>query len=132
MLMTILIPHPRSAEEIGRSTPIASVSLGAPRRFLLRGMSDREDCAAITLASGSLTIMENECQVLCRPAAPCCLFLYRVVLAVCCQQTPEQHAVVWSSHLCSCCRLFHRLTVSSTAMSIASLGSKTFLKGVST
>ena len=63
MLMTILIPHPRSAEEIGRSTPIASVSLGAPRRFLLRGMSDREDCAAITLASGSLTIMENECQL---------------------------------------------------------------------
>lgn len=56
--------HPARAltEEIGRSTPIASVSLGAPRRFLLRGMTKREDNAAITLANGSLTIMENECQ----------------------------------------------------------------------
>ena len=64
MLISALGRHAWSAhvEEIGRSTPIASVSLGAPRRFLLRGMTSREDCAAITLANGSLTIMENECQ----------------------------------------------------------------------
>ena len=39
-------------EEVGRTTPIASVSLGAPRRFLLRGMTDREDSAALQLANG--------------------------------------------------------------------------------
>lgn len=38
------------------------MSLGAPRRFLLRGMTDREDSAALQLANGSLTIMENVCQ----------------------------------------------------------------------
>jgi alkylated DNA repair dioxygenase AlkB len=49
-------------EEIGRTTPIASVSLGAPRKFLVRGSSDRQDSADIVLANGSLTIMENLCQ----------------------------------------------------------------------
>jgi len=50
-------------EEIGRSTPIASVSLGATRTFLLRhklnGMSDR---AAVEMEAGSVIYMENVCQ----------------------------------------------------------------------
>lgn len=50
-------------EEIGRSTPIASVSLGASRTFLLRhklnGMSDR---ASVEMESGSVIFMENVCQ----------------------------------------------------------------------
>ena len=49
-------------EEIGRSTPIASISLGAERRFLVRGMSDKTDTAELTLANGSLVVMENLCQ----------------------------------------------------------------------
>ena len=51
-------------EEIGRSTPIASVSLGATRTFLLRhklhGMSDR---ATVEMESGDVLYMENVCQV---------------------------------------------------------------------
>jgi len=50
-------------EEIGRTTPIASVSLGATRSFLLRhqinGVSDR---ASVDLESGSVVFMENICQ----------------------------------------------------------------------
>ena len=50
-------------EEIGRTTPIASVSLGAVRQFLIRhkqhGVADR---AALDLASGSVVFMENVCQ----------------------------------------------------------------------
>ena len=51
-------------EEIGRTTPIASVSLGTPRQFLLRskenGITDR---ANLDLQNGSLVIMENACQM---------------------------------------------------------------------
>ena len=32
-------------EEIGRTTPIASVSLGAERRFLVRAHASRQPCA---------------------------------------------------------------------------------------
>ena len=50
-------------EEIGRATPIASVSLGATRTFLLRhklnGMSDR---ASVEMEAGSVLYMENVCQ----------------------------------------------------------------------
>lgn len=50
-------------EEIGRSTPIASVSLGAARTLLLRhklhGATDR---ASIPMAHGSVVFMENVCQ----------------------------------------------------------------------
>eukprot|EP00977_Amphora_coffeiformis_P003545 scaffold683_cov164-Amphora_coffeaeformis.AAC.5 len=50
-------------EEIGRTTPIASVSLGAVRQFLVRhkaeGMTDR---ASIDLEVGSVVFMENVCQ----------------------------------------------------------------------
>lgn len=50
-------------EELGRSTPIASVSLGAVRQFAVRhkvhGVSDR---VTFELASGSVVFMENVCQ----------------------------------------------------------------------
>ena len=51
-------------EEIGRTTPIASVSLGATRKFLLRGKENGvQDRANLDLKNGSLVIMENECQM---------------------------------------------------------------------
>eukprot|EP00980_Cylindrotheca_fusiformis_P008616 scaffold1830_cov117-Cylindrotheca_fusiformis.AAC.15 len=51
-------------EEIGRTTPIASVSLGASRQFLLRSKENgMEDRAALDLQNGSLVIMENVCQM---------------------------------------------------------------------
>ena len=50
-------------EEIGRTTPIASVSLGAPRKFLVRSQTDgRRDRASLQLSSGSLVVMEPSCQ----------------------------------------------------------------------
>jgi len=50
-------------EEIGRDTPIASVSLGAPRKFLVRSQTDgRRDRSSIQLQSGSLVVMEPACQ----------------------------------------------------------------------
>eukprot|EP00537_Pseudo-nitzschia_pungens_P006515 CAMPEP_0172361748 /NCGR_PEP_ID=MMETSP1060-20121228/5532_1 /TAXON_ID=37318 /ORGANISM="Pseudo-nitzschia pungens, Strain cf. cingulata" /LENGTH=842 /DNA_ID=CAMNT_0013084111 /DNA_START=136 /DNA_END=2664 /DNA_ORIENTATION=+ len=50
-------------EEIGRTTPIASVSLGAPRRFLVRSQTDgRRDRACLELQSGSLVVMDPVCQ----------------------------------------------------------------------
>jgi 23S rRNA G2445 N2-methylase RlmL/alkylated DNA repair dioxygenase AlkB len=50
-------------EEIGRTTPIASVSLGAPRKFLVRSQNDgRKDRASLQLISGSLVVMEPSCQ----------------------------------------------------------------------
>jgi 23S rRNA G2445 N2-methylase RlmL/alkylated DNA repair dioxygenase AlkB len=51
-------------EEIGRTTPIASVSLGAPRKFLVRSQNDgRRDRASLQLQSGSLVVMEPLCQI---------------------------------------------------------------------
>lgn len=50
-------------EEIGRDTPIASVSLGATRDFCLRSKTaGGQDRATVSLQSGSLVIMENICQ----------------------------------------------------------------------
>lgn len=50
-------------EEIGRTTPIASVSLGAKRTFCWRSKDDgTRDRATIELQTGSLTVMENCCQ----------------------------------------------------------------------
>lgn len=60
-------------EEYGKKTPIASVSLGAERQFLLRSVQDREDRVWKTLRHGSLLIMENLCQhryVHCVPRDP--------------------------------------------------------------
>jgi len=49
-------------EELDRSTPIASVSLGASRQFLLRSTTQRDDRIWCTLENGSLMIMESLCQ----------------------------------------------------------------------
>ena len=50
-------------EEIGRDTPIASVSLGAPRTFMIRSKTNGvQDRASLTLQPGSLVIMLNQCQ----------------------------------------------------------------------
>jgi alkylated DNA repair dioxygenase AlkB len=49
-------------EEIGRTTPIASISLGATRQFLLKHKSNKDDCASFKMTNGSLTIMDNICQ----------------------------------------------------------------------
>lgn len=50
-------------EEIGRDTPIVSISLGAPRSFLIRSQTDGvRDRVSLTLRSGSLLLMENACQ----------------------------------------------------------------------
>ncbi|CAJ1922819.1 unnamed protein product [Cylindrotheca closterium] len=51
-------------EEVGRSTPIASISLGTPRHFLIRSkVNGVQDRASLDLANGSLVIMENACQM---------------------------------------------------------------------
>ncbi|OEU19205.1 hypothetical protein FRACYDRAFT_152506, partial [Fragilariopsis cylindrus CCMP1102] len=51
-------------EEIGRTTPIISVSLGASRQFLLRSQTDgRNDRCSLNLTSGSVTVMEPICQI---------------------------------------------------------------------
>jgi alkylated DNA repair dioxygenase AlkB len=50
-------------EEIGRDTPIASVSLGATRTFLVRSKTDgMRDRASMAMKSGSIILMENKCQ----------------------------------------------------------------------
>mmetsp|Transcript_5192 Transcript_5192/g.10677 ORF Transcript_5192/g.10677 Transcript_5192/m.10677 type:complete len:734 (-) Transcript_5192:8-2209(-) len=50
-------------EEIGRDTPIASVSLGATRTFLIRSKNDGvRDRASVTMTNGSMIVMENVCQ----------------------------------------------------------------------
>jgi len=50
-------------EELGRSTPIASISLGSPRTFLVRSKTDgMRDRTAIKMENGSLVVMENVCQ----------------------------------------------------------------------
>ena len=50
-------------EELGRTTPIASLSLGATRQFLLRSKTDGvRDRASIGMTNGSICIMENACQ----------------------------------------------------------------------
>ncbi|KAL6049149.1 Alpha-ketoglutarate-dependent dioxygenase AlkB [Balamuthia mandrillaris] len=51
-------------EEIGKTTPIASVSLGAERLFYFRSKTDDTDATKVRLANGSLLVMENECQSL--------------------------------------------------------------------
>ena len=50
-------------EEIGRDTPIVSISLGATRSFLLRAKHDGiRDRIKLDLTSGSMIVMENICQ----------------------------------------------------------------------
>ena len=49
-------------EEIGRTTPIASVSLGTERRFQIRHKRRHTDATDIMLEAGSILVMENRCQ----------------------------------------------------------------------
>lgn len=49
-------------EEIGRDTPIASISLGAKRDFQIRAKEGLER-TSLNLAHGSLVVMENVCQL---------------------------------------------------------------------
>lgn len=50
-------------EEIGRTTPIASISLGTPRQFQIRNKTaGPQDRASFDMPNGSLVIMENICQ----------------------------------------------------------------------
>jgi alkylated DNA repair dioxygenase AlkB len=51
-------------EELGRSTPIASISLGCTRSFLVRSKTDgMNDRASIKMEHGSMVVMENICQL---------------------------------------------------------------------
>lgn len=51
-------------EELGRTTPIASLSLGAARTMMLRSKTNGvQDRARLVLQSGSIVLMENACQV---------------------------------------------------------------------
>ena len=50
-------------EEIGRSTPIASISLGTTRKFLIRSKTDGvRDRSSVDMSNGSMIVMENVCQ----------------------------------------------------------------------
>jgi tRNA G10 N-methylase Trm11/alkylated DNA repair dioxygenase AlkB len=49
-------------EELGRTTPICSVSLGTTRQFQIRSKEQWDDQATIYLDAGSLVVMENLCQ----------------------------------------------------------------------
>jgi hypothetical protein len=50
-------------EEIGRTTPIASISLGATRKFLMRSRTDGvRDRTSVDMTNGSAIFMENACQ----------------------------------------------------------------------
>jgi alkylated DNA repair dioxygenase AlkB len=57
-------------EELGRSTPIASVSLGVTRTFSLRNISGKPDRATLALSAGSLLVMENISQHLYMHSVP--------------------------------------------------------------
>jgi tRNA G10 N-methylase Trm11/alkylated DNA repair dioxygenase AlkB len=50
-------------EEIGRTTPIASVSLGTTRQFLIRSQANFHDRCTLQLKNGSMVVMEPICQV---------------------------------------------------------------------
>jgi alkylated DNA repair dioxygenase AlkB len=50
-------------EEIGKCTPIASISLGCPRKFLMRSRTDGvNDRHTVIMNNGSAIFMENVCQ----------------------------------------------------------------------
>jgi 2OG-Fe(II) oxygenase superfamily len=58
-------------EEIGRDTPVASISLGATRSFCIRAKQDGfRDQYKLELISGSMVIMESICQNLYLHSVP--------------------------------------------------------------
>ena len=54
--------HCDDEPELGRNPIIASLSLGAPRKFAIRSLHDHNDKHTIVLPHGSLLIMEGEIQ----------------------------------------------------------------------
>jgi len=54
--------HCDDEEELGRNPQIASISLGAERKFVIRSLHDHSEKHTITLPNGSLLIMEGEVQ----------------------------------------------------------------------
>ncbi|MCM8525193.1 MAG: alpha-ketoglutarate-dependent dioxygenase AlkB [Lentisphaeraceae bacterium] len=54
--------HCDDEDELGRNPTIASLSLGAERKFILRSLHDHSERYTITLPNGSLLIMEGEVQ----------------------------------------------------------------------
>ena len=54
--------HCDDEEELGRKPLIASVSLGAERKFTIRALHNHEEKHTIALPNGSLLIMEGEVQ----------------------------------------------------------------------
>lgn len=54
--------HSDDEPELGREPVIASVSLGAPRRFVLRGRSDRQCRHELVPEHGSLILMRGDMQ----------------------------------------------------------------------
>eukprot|EP00934_Nitzschia_sp_Nitz4_P007453 Nitzschia sp. Nitz4//scaffold20_size174350//106782//108935//NITZ4_002112-RA/size174350-snap-gene-0.221-mRNA-1//1//CDS//3329541839//7443//frame0 len=58
-------------EEKGRSTPIASISLGTPRMFQVRNkISGPQDRASFEMPNGSMVVMESVCQDLYLHSVP--------------------------------------------------------------
>lgn len=62
--------HSDDEPELGRQPVIASVSLGAPRRFLLKHRQDPSRRLALELPHGSLLLMRGDTQVNYRHALP--------------------------------------------------------------
>lgn len=62
--------HADDEPELGPAPSIASISLGAPRRFQLRHRSDPAQRATLTLAHGSLLLMQGATQANYRHALP--------------------------------------------------------------
>ena len=54
--------HCDDEAELGRNPTIASLSLGAERKFMIRSLHNHEEKYTITLPNGSLLIMEGEVQ----------------------------------------------------------------------
>jgi alkylated DNA repair dioxygenase AlkB len=77
--------HRDDEPELGRWPPIASVSLGAPRRFVLRDRFDHTHRHELTLESGSLLVMAGATQhrwdhrvpTTRRPVGPRCNLTFR-------------------------------------------------------
>jgi alkylated DNA repair dioxygenase AlkB len=62
--------HADDEPELGARPLIASLSLGAPRRFVIRHRDDPARCLAVELAHGSLLLMSGDTQSHYRHALP--------------------------------------------------------------